>query len=301
MTGKTDMVPVLNLPSHLSQPSQSENVPIFDSGTRYYFAPENRDLGANPGKEKRNSQSRCASRPLPAVLPPVGRCVTLWGGGGVRIPPSLFGRVLGSFSVRRKRSRRKGRRRGRPHPGHFCPHCGQLRRSATGVVEGNFRRAVGSKTEMIPQLREKLRGRGKNSRRKAEMTNNKEKYAFWLTPEAKKMIEINAPLANCGSQSEFVEKAVRFYDGYLKVQNAGAFLPHAVADVLEGSLGVFENRMAKLLFNLAVEHNITNHLLAADVDITREEYNKLRGGSVREVTSTRGMISLRDVISDSQE
>lgn len=130
------------------------------------------------------------------------------------------------------------------------------------------------------------------------MTNNKKKYAFWLTPEAKKMIEINAPLANCGSQSEFVEKAVRFYDGYLKVQNAGAFLPHAVADVLEGSLGVFENRMAKLLFNLAVEHNITNHLLAADVDMTREEYNKLRGGSVREVTSTRGAISLKDVIQE---
>ena len=129
------------------------------------------------------------------------------------------------------------------------------------------------------------------------MTNNKEKYAFWLTPEAKKMIEINAPLANCGSQSEFVEK-VRFYDGYLKVQNAGAFLPHAVAGVLGGSLDVFENRMAKLLFNLAVEHNITNHLLAADVDMTREEYNKLRGGSVREVTSTRGTISLKDVIQE---
>lgn len=133
------------------------------------------------------------------------------------------------------------------------------------------------------------------------MTNNKEKYAFWLTPEAKKMIEINAPLANCGSQSEFVEKAVRFYDGYLQVQTAGAFLPHAVTDVLEGTLGVFANRMAKMLFNLTVEHNITNHLLAADVDMTREEYNKLRGGSVREVTSTRGTISLRDVISDSQE
>ena len=110
--------------------------------------------------------------------------------------------------------------------------------------------------------------------------------------------EINAPLANCGSQSEFVEKAVRFYDGYLKVQNAGAFLPHAVADVLEGTLGVFANRMAKLLFNLTVEHNITNHLLAADVDMTREEYNKMRGGSVREVTSTRGTISLKDVIQE---
>lgn len=105
------------------------------------------------------------------------------------------------------------------------------------------------------------------------MTNNKEKYAFWLTPEAKKMIEINAPLANCGSQSEFVEKAVRFYDGYLKVQNAGAFLPHAVADVLEGSLGVFENRMAKLLFNLAVEHNITTNV-RGDIRASPAGYTK---------------------------
>ena len=103
------------------------------------------------------------------------------------------------------------------------------------------------------------------------------------------MIEINAPLANCGIQSKFVEKAVRFYNDYLKVQNAGAFLPHAVADVLEGTLSAFANRMAKLLFSLTVKHNITNHLLAADVDMTREEYNKMRGGSVREVTSTRGM------------
>ena len=130
------------------------------------------------------------------------------------------------------------------------------------------------------------------------MTNNKEKYAFWLTPEAKKMVESDVVLGNCGSQSEFVEKAVRFYDGYLKAQNAGAFLPHAVSDVLEGTLSVFANRMAKLLFNLTVEHNITNHLLAADVDMTREDYNKMRGNSVREINSTRGTISLKDVMED---
>ena len=133
------------------------------------------------------------------------------------------------------------------------------------------------------------------------MTNNKEKYAFWLTPEAKKMVESDVALGNCGSQSEFVEKAVRFYDGYLKAQNASAFLPHAVADVLEGTLGVFANRMAKLLFNLAVEHNITNHLLAADVDMTRDDYNKMRGNSVREINSTRGTISLKDVIREDND
>ena len=80
------MVPVLNLPSHLSQPSQSENVPIFDSGTRCRFVPENHDFGGKSEVEKGISQIRRASRPLPAVLPPVGRCVASQGGGGVRIP-----------------------------------------------------------------------------------------------------------------------------------------------------------------------------------------------------------------------
>lgn len=67
---------------------------------------KNHDFGANPGKEKESSQPHRASRRLPAVLPPVGRCVASQGGGGVRIPPGPFGRVLGSFSVRRKRSSR---------------------------------------------------------------------------------------------------------------------------------------------------------------------------------------------------
>lgn len=105
---------------------------------------------------------------------------------GYGYPPGLFGRVLGSFSVRRKRSRRKGRRRGRPRPGHFCPQCGQLRRSTSGVVEGDFRRAAGSRTEMIPQLREKLRGRGKISRRKMKWQMTRKSTLFGLRRKRRK-------------------------------------------------------------------------------------------------------------------
>ena len=45
------------------------------------------------------------------------------------------------------------------------------------------------------------------------MATNKKKHVFWLTPEAKTMVEEDARADNCGSQSEFVEKAIRFYDG----------------------------------------------------------------------------------------
>ena len=133
------------------------------------------------------------------------------------------------------------------------------------------------------------------------MATDKRKHAFWLTGEAKKMVEIDVHLDNCGSQSEFVEKAIRFYDGYVHANKTGAYLPHAMQEVLEGTLGVFGDRLGRLLFKLVVEHNMTNHLLGGDVDMTREEYNKMRGSSVREVASTHGNISFKDVLLFHQE
>ena len=110
------------------------------------------------------------------------------------------------------------------------------------------------------------------------------------------MVKIDFQLDNCGSQSEFVEKAIRFYDSYLHTNRASAFLPKVLLDVLEGSLGVYCGRVGKLLFNLAVEHSITNHLLAEDADMDAEMYRKYRGYSVREVTDTQGAFSFRDAL-----
>ena len=128
------------------------------------------------------------------------------------------------------------------------------------------------------------------------MATDKRKHAFWLTDTAKEMVERDAHLDNCGSQSEFVEKAIRFYDGYVHANKTGAYLPHAMQEVLEGTLGVFGDRLGRLLFKLVVEHNMTNHLLGGDVDMTRDEYSKMRGSSVREVASTHGNISFKDVL-----
>ena len=119
--------------------------------------------------------------------------------------------------------------------------------------------------------------------------NGKSRHSVWLSDDVWQEVDAFYKLDNCPTRNEFVEKALRQYCGRMHAERTGAYLPRALQEVLEGTLGVFANRMSKLLFNLTVEHNITNHLLAADVDMTREEYNKLRGGSVREVTSTRGM------------
>ena len=130
MTGKSDIGGMSDFPSHLSQPSRRKLSFLFGFWSEdipRHFTPENCDFGAKQEEKKENSQPHRTSRPLPAVLPPVGRFVASQGGGRVRIPPGLFWSVSGSFSVRRKSSRRKGWRRARPTPAtsaHSAGSCG---------------------------------------------------------------------------------------------------------------------------------------------------------------------------------
>ena len=111
MTGKSDIGGMWNFPSHLSQPSRRKMydfIPISPGEQTAYFTPKNCDFGAKQEEKKENSQPHRTLRPLPAVLPPVGRFVASQGGGGVRIPPGPFGGVSGSFSVRRKTAGERG-------------------------------------------------------------------------------------------------------------------------------------------------------------------------------------------------
>lgn len=128
------------------------------------------------------------------------------------------------------------------------------------------------------------------------MTESKKKCAIWLTHETKELVERMYASDNCKSQSEFIEKAIQFYAGYLNTQNAGAFLPEVLSTVLIGTMDNFGQRIGTQLHKMAIEQNMCNHILAADTDMDERDYQLLRGRSVREVQSTNGRISFKDVL-----
>ena len=107
--------------------------------------------------------------------------------------------------------------------------------------------------------------------------NGKSRHSVWLSDEVWQEVDAFYKLDNCPTRNEFVEKALRQYCGRLHAERTSAYLPHALQEMLEGTLGVFGDRLGKLLFKLVVEHNMTNHLLGGDIDMTRDEYNKMRG------------------------
>ena len=101
---------------------------------------------------------------------------------------------------------------------------------------------------------------------------------------------------NCQSQNEFIEKAIRFYAGYVSSGEAIDYLPPALVAALRGTVEDSEHRIARLLFKLAVETSMMMNVLAAGMEISEEDLRQLRARCVREVKQTNGNISLKDAV-----
>lgn len=125
---------------------------------------------------------------------------------------------------------------------------------------------------------------------------NKKRSAVWLYPETYQKIDHNLEFADCKNRSDFLEKAVDFYIGYLSSQNATTYLSKILLEVIAGTLKENENRQSANLFRLSVEMGMMMNILAAGLEISDEDMRKLRGRCVQEVKRNKGRINMEDAV-----
>ena len=128
------------------------------------------------------------------------------------------------------------------------------------------------------------------------MVKGKEKFALWITPECKRLVDNCYADDQCQSRSEYIEKAIRFYSGFLHAEKADRYLPKVLQQILSGTLERVAELIGRQLFKLAVEQNVNNHILASDTDIDARNYQKMRGLSMEEVKKTNGRIDFEDAL-----
>lgn len=128
------------------------------------------------------------------------------------------------------------------------------------------------------------------------MNEDKKRHTVWLTPDAWSQVETSYTKDNCTTKNEYIEKAIRFYTGYLNTQNAASYLPRVLADVLDGKLGALGMRIGKLLFKLAVEQDMIANITAAVNEIPLDDVERLRARCMKEIRQTNGVIDLEDAI-----
>lgn len=122
----------------------------------------------------------------------------------------------------------------------------------------------------------------------------KNKTTIWITPEASDLVDSFYTLDNCRTKSVYIEKAIRFYSGYVAENKISDYLSTVVSSSVTKTISGFENRMAKMLFKFAVEHGMMMNLFAAYNDVDKHQLERLRGQCVEEVKRTKGAFSFDD-------
>lgn len=128
-------------------------------------------------------------------------------------------------------------------------------------------------------------------KRKSSDEQNKKKTTLWIHPDLILRMDSWLEHDNCKSRSEFIDKALRFYMGYLSAGDTSDYLCSALVTTLRGTLENNNNRMRSLLFKWAVELNLAVHTIAAHFDVREGDRDRLRWYAIEEVKRTNGQIS----------
>ena len=126
----------------------------------------------------------------------------------------------------------------------------------------------------------------------------KVKFPLYIFPDTMEKVDMLYEADNCKSKTEFIEKAVRFYYGYLlnKEHTATEFIAPQLATMAEGIVKGSEQRLSRAMCKIAVELGAVTHMLAALNEIDDETLFKLRMMCTDEVKRINGIINFEKAV-----
>lgn len=123
----------------------------------------------------------------------------------------------------------------------------------------------------------------------------KEKVAVYFHPETIMKSEQEYQEDNCASKTKFIEKAVKFYIGYLRQEEVN-YLSPMITETVKAQIKGTEQRLARLLFKVTVELGKLFHMTAALNDVDDEILKSLHAMCVTEVRKINGIIDYEDAV-----
>ena len=124
--------------------------------------------------------------------------------------------------------------------------------------------------------------------------DDKTRFALYAKNSTLDMVASMYKDDNCRSKSEYIENAIIFYSGYLSSNKNSKYLPNVVTSTVKAVVEDSEDRLARIIFKLAVELAMTMNVVAFTNDIPKETLSRLRVECVREVKSVNGRFCFDD-------
>lgn len=124
----------------------------------------------------------------------------------------------------------------------------------------------------------------------------KRRFQLWIKPSVLREVEELLEDDNCQSLSEFIEKAVLFYAGFVRTQSSKDYLSNVIISSVNGAISESDEKHSRMMFKMAVELAMIMNLMAANQDIDPIELERLRGTCVKEVARLNGRFSFQDAV-----
>lgn len=125
---------------------------------------------------------------------------------------------------------------------------------------------------------------------------NKQKFALWAYPNTLEKVDKAYEGDNCKSKSEFIEKAINFYLGFLKQDDNINYLSPRITSSVDAVVHGTEQRINRNLFKIAVELGKLSHMLAAANDVDEDTLQELHEMCLDEVRHINGCISFNSAV-----
>ena len=128
-------------------------------------------------------------------------------------------------------------------------------------------------------------------------TENTHKMTIRLSPLTEFRLERDYHLDGSRSKNEFIERAITHYQDLLEAEQ-NETLPAAIQSAIDGRLGMFEDRISKLLYKLTVEIDMGMSTVLDCVQVDDDYLRRLRSDSVRNVKATNGLLTFEQKVKD---
>ena len=134
-----------------------------------------------------------------------------------------------------------------------------------------------------------------------EETKNATRIGLYIGTDLLARCDAAISLTDARSRSEFICDAIEHYIATLNVKGSSKVLTPALESVIGGKIAGTEDRISRIIFKLAVEIAVQNHLTAGRYGFEDGYLEKLRDYCAQEVASTNGRMNLADIAKEYED
>ena len=129
-------------------------------------------------------------------------------------------------------------------------------------------------------------------------TKNVTKTGISISPELLARCDASIALTNAQSRSEFICDAIEFYIAALQSDGYSKVLTPALESVIGSKIALSEDRISRMVYKLAVEIAMLNHLYASAYNTEEDYIEWLRDHCKLEVAKVNGRMNLNDIANE---